>query len=51
MQYRALTPIKQLSGIVQIGEFIDLNETDAAELLALNAIEPVDQPFSEQNNE
>jgi hypothetical protein len=47
MQYRALTPIKlDQERTLQIGELIDdLPAESAAELIAIEAIEPVAEPF------
>jgi hypothetical protein len=46
MQYKTTTTIKSNGKLYQAGELIDLSNEEAAQLLELDAVERVDQPFS-----
>lgn len=47
MQYRVLTPVKAGETISQPGEFIDLPDNEAQELIAAGAIGPANKPFAQ----
>jgi hypothetical protein len=51
MQYKTNTLIRHDGVDRQPGEIVDLSEVDAAALLELGAVIPVDQPFSAILNE
>jgi len=46
MQYRALGSIKHNGQRIEAGQIIDLSEAEAGALLELEAVEPVDLPYS-----
>ncbi len=50
MKYVTKTPIKLDSAVIPVGTMLDLPPDQAAELLALDAIEPVHKPFSAKLN-
>lgn len=49
MQFKVLNPITDGNGRHEIGDIIELNDKDAAEMLALKAVEPYRMPFGAEN--
>jgi hypothetical protein len=48
MQYRVLEPIKHNALRLGASEIIDLTDAEAAPLLEVGAVEPVDLPYSKK---
>lgn len=48
MQYKVMTPIQHDGTRYEFGETINLSNQEAAELLRLKAVQPIDQPFSKE---